>query len=58
MDPMATGLAYCGIQLLGAFMAGLSLAAYRGVRQPPPDLEPTGSLGHGGSYWEWLLEMV
>ena len=58
MDPMATGLAYCGIQLLGAFMAGLSLAAYRGVRQPSPDLEPTGSLGHAGSYWEWVLEMV
>ena len=43
---------------LAAFMAGLSLAAYRGVRQPSPDLEPTGSLGHGGSYWEWVLEMV
>eukprot|EP00435_Cladocopium_sp_Y103_P045217 s423_g12.t3 len=41
--PVERGLAYCGVQLLGALFAGLSLAAYRGVqREPSPELEPTG----------------
>lgn len=40
--PAERGLAYCGLQQLGAFIAGLILVVYRGLRQPSPDLEPTG----------------